>query len=160
MLALRPSYARTHKDDADLVKLKHAYADLTNGPKWLGLEPECLREIGKFLIQFFSTLLLLQKPRNCVCAACAWVFQQLAAEKRRKEKMDVALFSPSSLFAEEDDVTVGTHFLFYISSISFYFACRKMNIVFVFVFFFNFQMKKQWRLVMATSRGRTSFLKW
>lgn len=65
-----------------------------------------MREIGKFLIQFFSTLLLLQKPRNCVCAACAWVFQQLAAEKRRKEKMDVALFSPSSLFAEQDDVTV------------------------------------------------------
>lgn len=94
-----------------------------------------MREIGKFLIQFFSTLLLLQKPRNCVCAACAWVFQQLAAEKRREEKMDVALFSPSSLFAEEDDVTVGTHFLFYISSISFYFACRKMNIVF---FFFQF----------------------
>lgn len=65
-----------------------------------------MREIGKFLIQFFSTLLLLQKPRNCVRAACAWVFQQLAAEKRREEKMDVALFSPSSLFAEQDDVTV------------------------------------------------------
>lgn len=56
-------------------------------------------------------------------------------EKRREEKMDVALFSPSSLFAEEDDVTVGTHFLFYISSISFYFACRKMNIVFFFSIF-------------------------
>lgn len=62
-------------------------------------------------------------------------FRQLAAEKRRQEKMDVALFSPSSLFAEDDDVTVGTHFLFYISSISFYFACRKMDIIFVFFFF-------------------------